>query len=82
MRHGKFMEGCLSCMLSCVAAISVLTYCPFQVAALEAHKLSVVQLAFSHDDRYLISVSRDRCLGLFERTADGSIDPSWFGVES
>eukprot|EP00730_Choanoeca_flexa_P000510 TRINITY_DN10227_c0_g1_i5.p1 TRINITY_DN10227_c0_g1~~TRINITY_DN10227_c0_g1_i5.p1 ORF type:complete len:793 (+),score=117.30 TRINITY_DN10227_c0_g1_i5:2-2380(+) len=44
-----------------------------ELAALEAHKLSVVHLAFSPDDRWLVSVSRDRCIGLFQRSDDGAM---------
>lgn len=41
-----------------------------QLCALEGHKLSVVQLAFSPDDRWLVSASRDRQWSLYERTSD------------
>lgn len=40
---------------------------PIQVASLPGHKLSVVQLAFSPDDAWLISASRDRQWSLYKK---------------
>lgn len=40
-----------------------------QLGALEGHKLSVVQLAFSPDDRWLVSTSRDRSWCIYQRTS-------------
>ena len=39
------------------------------VQQLEAHSLTVTQLAFSPDGSRLVSVSRDRCLAVWTRTA-------------
>lgn len=39
---------------------------------LAAHTLTVTSLAFSPDDRFLLSVGRDRQWALFERSAEGS----------
>ena len=37
---------------------------------LAGHSLTVTRLAFSHDDRFLVSVGRDRSWRLYERLAD------------
>ena len=42
-----------------------------------AHKLTVVQLEFTHDDQYLLSCSRDRQWALFKRDTTES-DPFKF----
>jgi elongator complex protein 2 len=39
------------------------------VGVIQAHTLTVTQFAFSHDDRYLLTVSRDRQFCLLERSA-------------
>lgn len=42
-----------------------------ELAVLEGHTLTVTKARFSEDDRYLLSVSRDRTLCLYRRTEDG-----------
>ena len=41
-----------------------------QTHQLVGHQLTIAQLAFSHDDRFLLSVSRDRSLCVFDVTLD------------
>ncbi|KAJ0398778.1 hypothetical protein ATCC90586_001302 [Pythium insidiosum] len=45
-------------------------------APLEGHKSSVVQLAFSPNDEFLVSVSKDRQFCVFQRRADATVDHS------
>lgn len=37
---------------------------------LDGHVLTIVQIEFSHDDEYILSVSRDRSICLYKRTND------------
>jgi len=39
------------------------------LGVIQAHTLTVTQMAFSHDDRYLLTVSRDRQFCLLEKVA-------------
>lgn len=41
-----------------------------QICTLPGHKLSVVQLAFSPSDTWLVSASRDRSWSLYKKTSD------------
>ena len=45
-----------------------------QAYALPGHALSVTQLAFSHDDAFLLSGSRDRAWCLYRRVGSGSAE--------
>ncbi|KIJ69988.1 hypothetical protein HYDPIDRAFT_104660 [Hydnomerulius pinastri MD-312] len=53
-----------------VRVYSTSTYQPFGLP-LEGHTLTVTRIAFSPDDRYIVTVSRDRTWRLFERKDDG-----------
>jgi hypothetical protein len=41
-------------------------------APLEAHSLTVTQMAFSHSGQQLLTVSRDRTLAIFQRSPEGA----------
>jgi elongator complex protein 2 len=43
-----------------------------QLCTLAGHELTIVQMAFSNDGQYLLSVSRDRSWILYKRSADES----------
>jgi len=42
------------------------------LGSVAVHRLTVTRLCFSHDDRFLLSVSRDRQLGVLVRCSDAS----------
>ena len=44
-------------------------------APLEAHSLTITQIAFSPDGRHLLTVSRDRTFAVFQRCPEGEYFP-------
>lgn len=44
---------------------------------LEAHSLTVTQMAFSSTGQHLLTVSRDRTIAVWERQVEGEHHPTW-----
>ena len=44
---------------------------------LEAHSLTVTHMAFSSTGQHLLTVSRDRTIGVWECQAEGENHPAW-----
>jgi elongator complex protein 2 len=47
---------------------------------LRSHTLTVTQMEFSHNNRFLLSVSRDRHLSIYQRVETGYTSLPWFFV--
>lgn len=50
-----------------------------QIGALAGHELTIVQIKFSHDSSYILSVSRDRSWKLFKRP-QSQLEADWTPV--
>ena len=71
--HGLLATACkaTSAQHAVVRVYSTSTYQPFG-PPLEGHALTVTRIAFSPDDRYIVTVSRDRTWRAFEKRDDGT----------
>lgn len=49
---------------------------------LRSHTLTVTQMEFSHNNQFLLSVSRDRHLSIYQRVETGYTSLPWFFVHS
>lgn len=72
-RHdgSRFATACKSANAEHSAIIIWSTKTWSQVQRIASHRLTVTQMAFSPDDRYLVSVSRDRRWSLYRADGDG-----------
>jgi elongator complex protein 2 len=80
---GKILATACKAQSASVAEIWLWHIDSWRVAGqLRSHTLTVTQMEFSHNNQFLLSVSRDRHLSIYQRVETGYTSLPWFFVHS